>query len=113
MKYQSKKGNKHPLDSYSKLSTKAEKAEFFAKYLQAKKFDFLEIKEERSAVSEVTSKETEGWMSKYQIADLEKLRVDHPLMEKKLASLPSRAHSCKAWADEKQLKHFFFKKAPG
>ena len=107
MKYQAKKGNKHPLDSYSKLSTKAEKAEFFAKYLQAKKFDFLEIKEERSAVSEVTSKETEGWMSKYQIADIEKLPVDHPLMEKKLASLPSRAHSCKAWADEKELEYFY------
>jgi hypothetical protein len=71
MKYQAKKGNKNPLDSYSKLSTKAEKAEFFAKYLQAKKFDFLEIKEERSAVSEVTSKESEGWMSKYQIASIE------------------------------------------
>jgi hypothetical protein len=71
------------LDTYNKLTHKTEKADFFAKYLQSKKFDFLEIKEERSCVTEMTSKESEGWMSKYQIADLEKLAVDHPLMEKK------------------------------
>ena len=103
-KYQAKRGNRNPLDNYSKLKTKTERADFFAKYLQAKTFDFCEINEERSAVSEVTSKEAEGWMSNYQIADIEKLPVDHPLMEKKLASLPSRAHSCNAWADEKELE---------
>ena len=107
MKYSAKKGNKNPLDTDNKLTSRTDKAEFFAKYMQTKKFDFLELKEERSSVSEVSSKEAEGWMCKYQIADLEKLPVDHPRMENKLASLPSRAHSCKAWADEKELEYFY------
>ena len=54
-----------------------------------------------------TSKETEGWLSKYQIADFEKRPVGHPLLNDKLAGLPARAHSCRARADKGEMEYFY------
>jgi hypothetical protein len=39
-------------------------------------------------------------MSKFQVADHEKMAWDHPLMESKLASLASRKHPIQEWADK-------------
>jgi hypothetical protein len=49
MKYQVQKGNKHPLEAYNTLTTKKERAEFHAKYLKDKKFDWMAIDETTEA----------------------------------------------------------------
>ena len=107
MKYQAKKGNPHPLEKYNKLTSRQEKQEFLQKYLTNKKFDYVGLEQTSEANTSSTSKETEGWLSKYQIADFEKLPVDHPLLNDKLAGLAARAHSCKAWADKGEMEYFY------
>ena len=107
MKYQAKKGNPHPLEKYNKLTFRQENQEFLQKYLTNKKFDYVGLEQTSEANTSSTSKETEGWLSKNQIADFEKLPVDHPRLNDKLAGLAARAHSCKAWADKGEMEYFY------
>ena len=107
MKYQAKKGNPHPLEKYSKMTTRAEKQDFYNKYLANKKFDWVGLEHSQEANTTLKTKENEGWLTQYQIADLEKLPIDHPLMKVKLATLPSRAHSLKEWADQDEKEYFY------
>ena len=107
MKYQAKKGNPHPLEKYSKMTTKAEKQEFYNEYLNNKKFEWVGLEHTHEANTTQKTKENEGWLTQYQIAALEKLPVDHPLMKVKLAALPSRAHSLKEWADMDEKEYFY------
>ena len=96
MKYQDKKGNKHPLEAYNKLTTKKERAEFHAKYLKDKKFEWVAIDETKEWKTSRTNQNFQGWCTKWQVADHMKMAVDHPLLIAKLASLPSRAPACKS-----------------
>ena len=78
MKYHAKKRNPHPLEKYNKLTSRQEKQEFLQKYLTNKKFDCVGLEQTLEANSSSTSKETEGWLSKYQIADSEKCQWTTP-----------------------------------
>ena len=107
MKYQAKKGNNHPLEKYNNLTTKAEKQDFYNKYLKDKKFERFDIEEKNKAEKIQEEKGQEGWMSKFQVADHEKMAWDHPLMESKLASLPSRKHPIQEWADKGEMEYYY------
>jgi hypothetical protein len=48
-----------------------------------------------------------GWLSKYQIADIEKLTHDHHLIQKMLAHMPSKKHHSKAWAEDNELEYVY------
>lgn len=105
--YQKKKGNLAPLEAYSMLSDKAEKQNFLKQWLQDKKFSFVKVVESHATCSKSGSSTFQGWVSKYQVADYEKLPLDHPLLELKLADLPSRAHPIKTWADRGEKEYYY------
>jgi len=107
MKYQDKKGNKHPLEAYNKLTTKKEKADFYAKFLKDKKFEWVAIEETTELKSSNTNQSFQGWCSKWQVADHMKMPADHPLLIAKLASLPSRAHALEEWRDAGEMEYYY------
>jgi hypothetical protein len=107
MKYQDKKGNKHPLETYNKLTSKKEKAEFYAKYLKDKKFEWVAIEEETELKTLSTTGSFQGWVNKWQVADHLKMPLDHPLLQAKLASLPSRAHALQEWRDAGEMEYYY------
>lgn len=107
MKYENKKGNKHPLEAYNKLTSKKDKAEFYAKYLKDKKFEWVSIDETTEVKAASTSASFKGWVTKFQVADFEKIPVGHPLLESKLASLPSRAHPIQQWKDAGEQEYWY------
>ena len=59
MKYQAKKGNNHPLEKYNNLTTKAEKQDFYNKYLKDKKFERFDI-EEKNKAEKIQGERTRG-----------------------------------------------------
>ena len=46
-------------------------------------------------------------MTRFQSADQEKMPVDHPLLETKLASLPSKAHPIQEWKDAGKMEYYY------
>ena len=60
------------------MTSRQEKQDFLQKYLANKKFDYVGLEQTSEANTSSTSKETEGWLSKYQIADFAKLPVGPP-----------------------------------
>ena len=45
-------------------------------------------------------------MTRFQIADHEKMPVGHVLLESKLAALPSRAHPIQDWGDAREMEYY-------
>ena len=107
MKYMASKGNPSPLRSYLTLSTKDDKRAFCAKYLNDKKFEWLIVTETHTAGEDNSLSSEEGWMTKFQIADLEKLPIDSELLKNRIAELPSREHSSNAYKDGGELEYFW------
>ncbi len=107
--YQRKKGNSVPWEAYMECGSPEEKKLFLKKYLKDKKFRFLTTKEDLTEErgKKTTSKHTQGWKSKFQIADLEKLPLEHPLLESLLNTLPSRAHSYAPWAEKGEMEYYY------
>ena len=107
MKYMASKGNPSPLRSYLTLSTKDDKRAFCAKYLNDKKFEWLTVTETHTAGEDNSLSSEEGWMTRFQIADLEKLPIDSELLKNRIAELPSREHSSNAYKDGGELEYFW------
>ena len=107
MKYQAGKGNTSPLQQYNRMTNKKDKHEFYMKYLQDKKFEWVAMEEKKETATSKETSTASGWMSKFQVADYEKLPFDHPLFLAKLASLPSREHPVQAWRDAGEQEYFY------
>ena len=107
MKYMASKGNPSPLRSYLTLSTKDDKRAFCAKYLNDKKFEWLTVTDTHTAGEDNSLSSEDGWMTRFQIADLEKLQIDSELLKNRIAELPSREHSSNAYKDGGELEYFW------
>ena len=82
---------------YKQLSTRKDKHDFYNKYVKDKKFDWVQKEQRHEASSSTDKRAVEGWMTRFQIADHEKMPVGHSLLVSKLAGLPSHAHSQLEW----------------
>ena len=60
---------------------------------------------ETHVASTANNSHFEGWLSKYQIADIEKLPHDHHLVQNMLAQLPAKQHHSKAWPEDNELEY--------
>ena len=87
------------------MNTKKDTHDFYTKYLKDKKFDWVQMEERHDASSNTDRRAVEGWMTRFQIADHEKMPVDHPLMVSKLASLPSHAHLQLEWRHAREIEY--------
>ena len=67
--------------------------------MKDKKFDWVQMEERYEASNSTDKSAVEGWTTRSQIADHEKMPLDHPLMVSKLARLPSHAHPQLEWRD--------------
>ena len=67
--------------------------------MKDKKFDWVQMEERHEASNSTEKRAVEGWMTRSQIADHEKMPLDHPLMVSKLGSLRSHAHLELEWRD--------------
>lgn len=116
MNHLKSKGNNQPWDAYKALKSCEQKREFLFNYMKDKKFCWInkQLKEEFSQSSSVSSSSEEQWLSMAQIAAEEKLNPKDPeqnkLLEALLATLPSQAHSCKAWAEMGLLEYKYTKR---
>ena len=110
MNYQKKQGNSAPWEMYQKCKGPQERRDFLTKYLADKKFTWVtvEVSHDNKTVEETGARS--GWKSRFQIADEEKLPVDHPLMEALLSSLPAQAHSQKSWAEQGEMEYYYTSK---
>ena len=104
MNYAKSKGNQEPWSTYKGLTNLEDKKEFLSKYIKTKNFNWVRsLKEKQTLESASSHIVQEEWLSKTRIADIEKLDTQSPeqnnLLEHLLASLPSRAHRVKAWAE--------------
>ena len=72
MKYQASKGNTSPLQQYNRMTNKKDKHEFYMKYLQDKKFEWVAMEEKKETATSKETSTASGWMSKFQVADYEK-----------------------------------------
>ena len=95
------------MQSYLALPTKDAKREFCRKYLNDKKFEWLTVTETHTSGEDNAISHDEGWLSRFQIADLEKLPLESELLKSRLAELPSRGHSSKAYKDAGELAYFW------
>ena len=62
---------------------------------------------ETEVASIAKNSQFEGWLSKYQIADIEKLPHDHHLIQNMIAQLPSNQHHSNAWAEDIYLEYLY------
>lgn len=109
MRYMKKTtGSNAPMEMYMSLTSKEEKHSFWKRFLVDRKFSWVSMNESSSQTSRRSTTTEEGWMSRFQIADAEKLPVDSQLLELCLQGLPCRAHRCAAWA-EKGEKEYYYK----
>jgi hypothetical protein len=58
-------------------------------------------------VSIESSSTKSGWKRKYQIAEIESLDINSPLLQSFLAGLPSQAHFNKEWAEAGEMEYFY------
>ncbi len=107
MKYQASKANTGPLNSYMQLKTRAEKAEFCKKWLQDKKFNFLQLEHTRTEAQSSSSKNIEGWKTRFQIAQIECLPPDSELLASLLTDMPSREHPNKDWKEKGEMEFYY------
>ena len=107
LKYLDKKGKTHPLAHYNGLNSKKEKQEFYSKFLKDKKFEFVAVDATTEMKTSNSNESFKGWVTKWQVADFEKIPVGHPLLEAKLASLPSRAHPIQEWRDAGEMEYYY------
>ena len=99
MQYEKKKtGNSKPLETYQALQTTKEKHNFWRSFLSDKKFTWLTVQENYTHTTSTKDVHIEGWLSKYQVADAEKLPLESELLQDLLADLPCRAHRTASWA---------------
>ncbi len=105
--YQKKKGNTGPWEAYMECSSADDRKLFLKRYMKDKKFGFLTMKEDLTEERGKKTTSTQGWKSKFQIADSEKLPLEHPLLESLLTQLPSRAHSYKPWAEKGEMEYYY------
>ena len=114
MSYAKSKGDEEPWAIYKTLTSNEQKRAFLSKYMKTKKFAWIRtLREEQSQRSSSSRTEEAGWLSKIQVADEEKLNLTLPehqeLLEAFLASLPSRPHKVKAWADMGMMEYNYTK----
>ena len=107
MKQQKKVGGEDPLRTYEALATKEEKHDFCKKWLQDKKFTFITVRSDTSHAATTEKDTKEGWKTKFQIAHIECLAPDNPLLDALLVDLPSREHQNQAWKDQ-GLKEYYY-----
>ena len=110
LNYQKKQGNSAPWEMYQKCKGPQERRDFLTKYLADKKFTWVtvEVSHDNKTVEETGARS--GWKSRFQIADEEKLPVDHPLMKAPLSSLPAQAHSQKSRAEQGEMEYYYTSK---
>ena len=89
------------------MTSKKDKADFFARYLKDKKFEFVAVDETTEVKTSSTNESFKGWCNKWQVADYDKIPVGHVLLESKLAELPSRAHPIQEWKDAGGMEYYY------
>ena len=114
MTYAKSKGDSEPWAMCKGLTTIEQKREFLSKYMKTKNFSWIRTLKEQQAQRSTSSRTEEAqWLSKIQIADEEKLNMNQKehleLLEGLLATLPSRPHKVKAWADMGLLEYKYIK----
>ena len=89
------------------LRATKDQEEFYNKYGKDNKSSTgCRWRREHEASGSRDKRSVEGWMTRFQIADHEKLPVDHPRMVSKLASLPSHAHLELEWRDAGGIEYY-------
>ena len=98
-----------PIKEYSKCATWEEKRKYQNNntWLVDKKFDWIKLKETQAHTESIKENAFEGWYSKFQVADYEKIPHDHPLLQAKLNTLPCRAHPVQEWADLGKKEYYY------
>ena len=89
------------------MTSKKDKADFYARYLKGKKFEFVAVDETTKVKSSSSNESFKGWCNKWQVADYEKIPVGHVLLESKLAAHPSRAHPIQEWRDAGEMEYYY------
>jgi hypothetical protein len=108
MQYEKKKnGNGKPLETYQALQTSKEKHNFWRSFLSDKKFTWLTVQENYTHTTSTKDVHIEGWLSKYQVADAEKLPLESELLQDLLADLPCRAHRTASWAAKGEKEYYY------
>jgi hypothetical protein len=108
LQYEKKKnGNSKPLDTYQALQTSKEKHNFWRTFLSDKKFTWLFVQEDYTHTTSTKDGHIEGWLSKYQVADAEKLPLESELLQDLLADLPCRAHRTASWAAKGEKEYYY------
>ena len=97
----------NPLALCKPLSAKKDQPDLYNKYGKDNTSSSgCRWRRDHEASSSRDKRAVEGWMTRFQIADQEKLPVDHPLMVSKLASLPSHAHLELEWRDARGIEYY-------
>jgi hypothetical protein len=101
------KGNALPLQTYQGLAI-PQKREFQRKYLgRDKRFDFLTATEHHESKESAKYSLEEGWLSRYQISEREKLPIDSELLQDRLPELPCREHESAAYRSRNEKQYYY------
>ena len=94
-----------------KAATKEEKHKILAQFATDKSCKWIvSVKESHKTEQSVTSNALDGWMTEFEIADLNKLPMAHPnyrrLLDALLKDLPSMEHPKEEWRNDTKLYQY-------
>lgn len=107
VRYAASKGQDNVAKQWNMCTTPDMKKQFWKQWKVDKKFSWCTISEKNSLEICDQAENIEGWMSKYQVAAMEKVPVDSPLLEDMLKDFPSRAHRCASWAARDEKEYYY------
>ena len=107
VRYAGRTGQDNVTKKWAECTTPEQKKEFWKLWKVDKKFTWRSISEKNTVEVSHQGEHLEGWMSKCQIAAMEKIPKDSPLLEDMLKEFPSRAHRCASWAARDEKEYYY------
>ena len=107
LKYAKSKGNDAPMNAYLQSTSREEKREFCTKWLGDKKFEWLKVTDSHVTNIGVHHKGKEGWLNKWQVADLEKMPIDSEIFKNRLTEFASRVPISAVLKDAGELEYYY------
>jgi hypothetical protein len=107
--YKTRKGRATPQERYNACRTPEEKFAFWQKWNLKKSLDFAELEEEARAEDQEEEEAEAQWVSRFQVAGFENLKVDDDLLKLKLTKFEQRPHSDPDWREKGELEYRYVK----
>ena len=82
-------------------------SKFWKKYKAYKAFNLVHVQDKTSVIRGKDVAYFEGWMTRFQIGDHQKLPVYYPLMVALLADLPSRTCNNISWREAGEMAYYY------